>query len=226
LRFLAPNNTQTTSSLLLSSLRPRTSVNKVETLSIRSHERCSSIRPRGPYPILPFPSLKSLVIRCDHRCGDSDREDDHRQGLIHDCADLLSSLQPSYVTFQSDVETDWPTYYSARGTDLAKILFSPFWTSLISVTFVSLVIQGLEHRPQGPNCRWIWDYSDVKDGGLIFDSGGRPEASWTEPYWDIVDLISSLGGDKTIVLRKDHEAFRQELQRLAESGRLSLVIKE
>jgi hypothetical protein len=28
------------------------------------------------------------------------------------------------------------------------------------------------------------------------------------------------------VLRKDHEAFRQELQRLAESGRLSLVIKE
>jgi hypothetical protein len=94
------------------------------------------------------------------------------------------------------------------------------------MTFMSLVIQGLEHRPQGPNCRWIWDYSGLKDGGIIFEGGDGPEADWMEQYWDAIDTISPLGGDKTIVLRKDQEAFRQELQRHVESGRLSLVIKE
>jgi hypothetical protein len=187
----------------------------VETLTISLRARYWSILPCRSYPVVSFPSLDydSLVVLCSDSYGPDDAHPTRSYDILHDCADLFLSLQPSHILlrpksggFCKEPSTFEPAAVYAKESYWPRLASSPAWDHLISITFESMLVLWVPGRDYGPRSRgrrWIWDWTRVEGLGLDEKYG---EADLLELY-GTGSSSQKLGiaRDLSIVLRKDQE---------------------
>jgi hypothetical protein len=176
---------------LLSSLRPRTSSHKVETLSLTSHLLIDVYTPRRSYPILSIPFINSLVIRCDKVRGPDSGGWHVLHHILHEFADFISSLRPSSIVFQSVSykESPCPDFFGMDSTAWSAVVDCSSSSEGVSITFVSSVFVPVEGEwtTEGERRRWTWGYPSLSEA-----TKARPAACFS-----LEDLngLATLGGD-------------------------------
>jgi hypothetical protein len=77
----------------------------VKSLSFSSQCISNSFYPRTSYPVLPFPSLKSLTTRCDDAQGRDGSGPENHLPILHGCTGLVSTFQPSHIILDLQTTT-------------------------------------------------------------------------------------------------------------------------
>jgi hypothetical protein len=123
---------------------------------------------RSPCPIVPFPSLESLVVCCHAFVGGDEPSSANFHPLLHECVDLLSSIRPSHITFQPAFRHPriWPDWRYIDRAAWSTFLNPPSSFNLVSVTlFSSIMLLTREQEKKVELCskelRWTWDFSSL-----------------------------------------------------------------
>jgi hypothetical protein len=220
---------------LLSSIRPRTSLDKVRILTLFSYDLVGSAR--QPYPVISLPALETGVVRCCRVRGGQRllahaRPESSTQSILHECVDVLSPLHPFYLKFEPDCPSlnrrHVQHHYQLYNPLFKKILDSPSWKDLRSVTYTSLFLNGCYYRGDRftirreldrrfHDFRRIFDYSQ-----LIRDFDENTSESELAADLESVDTST----DVQIVMRRDQVGPRRLLESLEELEGFEVVFKE
>jgi hypothetical protein len=193
-------------------LRPRFSVDKVQTLQLFSPARADDEEGQEVYPVISLPSLCTLIYRCRRSTGSI--------AFLSSSFDLLAALHPVHLEFRLESSNLAQLSLHEVIVDEWMLLFDfPSWADLASIAYVSLIIyhsippdavwSHMEGRLR--NVRRTWDYSALEscfslDEGMHYSElEGDSEYDHDEGPAHQACLGHDPEADLTLVLRRDQE---------------------
>jgi hypothetical protein len=176
------------------------------------------------YPVVPFPSLKTLVIRCSLGPWDTPKVSTDKY-LLHECIDLLTPLSPSNIVFQGTDPSE-REYVEIRQAVWLDLLHSPTWSALETITYLSTYVRAAFLHADDPtldermeerygSLHRIWDYSVL--------------AGWGDKTGSFLGMVledECPETDRSIVLRNDQVGRHRMIEDLDELDGFEVVFND